>query len=166
MSGVIEGNGKKCFEFAKKNNLEGIIAKRKTSLYNGKRDEDWLKIKCYARQEFVICGYTVTEKNRDLSALILGYYEKNDLIYDGKVGTGFDEKTRKDLREKLDKITCQKSKLLNPPQVKANWVKPNWVCEIQYAELTKDKLLRQPSFIGLRSDKKAKDVSLEVASEN
>lgn len=154
--------GKESFEFAKKNNLEGIIAKKVSSVYSGKRNEDWLKIKCYLRQEFVIAGYTTTEKNKFLSSLILGYYDKEKFIYVGKVGTGFSDVLRKELRNKFQKYirkSCPFSE--NVKEENATWISPNFIAEIQYAELTKDNLLRQPSFIGLRSDKKPKDVKLE-----
>ncbi len=156
-------NGKETFDFAKKNNLEGIIAKKKNSAYTGKRTDDWLKIKCYARQEFVIAGYTTSNKNTVLSALLLGYYKNKKLIYVGKVGTGFDEKERKDLVDTFQSSIAKDCFFSDKIKVNnAVWLKPKFVAEIQFAELTKDNLLRQPSFVGLRSDKKAKDVVLEV----
>ncbi len=156
-------NGKESFDFAKKNNLEGIVAKKKNSVYHGKRTDDWLKIKCYSRQEFVIAGFTTSEKNTVLSALLLGYYKNKKLIYAGKVGTGFSEKDRKDLVKTFQTAVAKDCPFSE--QIKSNfvvWLKPKFVAEIQFAELTKDNLLRQPSFVGLRSDKKAKDVVLEV----
>lgn len=156
-------NGKETFDFAKKNNLEGIIAKKKNSVYTGKRTDDWLKIKCYARQEFVIAGYTTSDKNSVLSALLLGYYKNKKLVYAGKVGTGFDEKDRKDLVDAFQNSIAKDCTFSDKIKVNnAVWLKPKFVAEIQYAEFTKDNLLRQPSFVGLRSDKKAKDVVLEV----
>ncbi|MGN1208102.1 MAG: DNA polymerase ligase N-terminal domain-containing protein [Christensenellales bacterium] len=75
----VKDNGKKVFAFAKKNNLEGIVAKNVLSTYNGKRDKDWLKIKCYHEQEFVIVGFKTTEKNKKLSAIFVGYYDSKDI---------------------------------------------------------------------------------------
>ena len=156
-------NGKETFDFAKKNNLEGIIAKKKNSLYAGKRTDDWLKIKCYARQEFVIAGYTTSDKNTVLSALLLGYYKNKKLVYAGKVGTGFDEKDRKDLVDAFQSSIAKDCPFTDKIKVNnAVWLKAKFVAEIQFAEFTKDNLLRQPSFVGLRPDKKAKDVILEV----
>lgn len=159
-------NGKECFNLAKEKQLEGIMAKNIDSLYSGTRTKDWLKIKCYLRQEFVVIGYTTTEKNKNLSALLLGYYNKKDLIYIGKVGTGFDDTKRKELNSKFKKYERKTSPLKEDIKLKnVTWLEPKFVAEIQYAEITKDKLLRQPSFIGLRTDKKAEDVKLEVADE-
>lgn len=154
--------GKETFLFAKENNLEGIIAKKKQSKYIGKRTEDWLKIKCYCRQEFVIAGYTTSAKNQILSAIILGYYDKNKLIYVGKVGTGYSDKDKSDLVETFKKYTttkCPFSKDLTQKNIV--WLKPKFVAEIQFAELTKENLLRQPSFIALREDKDIKEIVLE-----
>ncbi|MBR4999174.1 MAG: non-homologous end-joining DNA ligase, partial [Clostridia bacterium] len=156
-------NGKETFDFAKKNNLEGIIAKKKNSVYTGKRTDDWLKVKCYARQEFVIAGYTTSDKNTILSALLLGYYKNKKLVYAGKVGTGFDEKDRKSLVDAFQSSIVTACPFADNIKVNnAVWLKPKFVAEIQFAEFTKDNLLRQPSFVGLRSDKKSKDVVLEV----
>ena len=156
-------DGKETFDFAKQNNLEGIIAKKKISVYTGKRTDDWLKIKCYARQEFVIAGYTTSDKNTVLSALLLGYYKNKKLVYAGKVGTGFDKKARKDLVATFKSSIAKESPFSDKIKVNnAVWLKPKFVAEIQFAEFTLDNLLRQPSFVGLRPDKNAKDVVLEV----
>ncbi len=161
-SNHILAKGKECFNFAKEHNLEGIMAKKINSPYIGKRTDDWLKIKCYLRQEFVICGFSTSAKNPVLSALILGYFNGKNLIYAGKVGTGFDEKEKQLLTSTLSKIKQENENFSRKFKEKIIWVKPKLVAEIQFAELTRDKILRQPSFIGLREDKKAKDVHLEV----
>lgn len=154
--------GKESFEFAKKNNLEGIIAKNLSSCYSGARGEDWLKIKCYHRQEFVICGFLTSEKNEVLSALIVGYYNGRQLTYAGKVGTGFSEKAKEELVKEFNKIVQDKCPFKeNLKFSNATWLKPSLVCEVQFAEFTKDNLLRQPSFLGLRKDKSARDIVLE-----
>lgn len=156
------GKGKESFMLAKENNLEGIVAKKKQSKYVGKRTDDWLKIKCYHRQEFIIAGYTTSEKNNIISALILGYYKNNKLVYVGKVGTGFSEKDKKDLVNIFSEYIKTSCPFYNKLKIEnAVWLKPKFVAEIQFAELTKDKLLRQPSFIALRNDKNVKDVVLE-----
>ena len=159
--------GLESFKFAKENNLEGIIAKKKDAPYIEKRSSDWLKIKCYLRQEFIIVGFITTEKNKMLSALVLGYYDSNKkLQYVGKVGTGFNEKQRSELNEKFNKIRRKTSPLKEEVNLKnINWLTPKYVCEIKFAEFTKDKLLRQPSFISLRNDKNPKEVILEFNNE-
>lgn len=158
--------GKQTFDFAKKNNLEGVIAKNINSQYLGKRTQDWLKIKCYLRQEFVVAGYTKTEKNNIISALLLGYYKDNSLIYVGKVGTGLSEVDKKELSSMFKNQTtkiCPFSKNISIKN--AIWLKPKFIAEIQYAELTKERLLRQPSFIGIRTDKKPAQITLEIVNE-
>ncbi|MGN0961109.1 MAG: non-homologous end-joining DNA ligase [Christensenellales bacterium] len=155
--------GKETFDFAKTNNLEGVVAKKISSKYSGQRNDDWLKIKCYLRQEFVIIGYTTTSKNELLSALLLGYYKDNKLTFIGKVGTGFTESLRKELHSIFQNHIRKTSPLSNEIKEKnVTWLTPKFVAEIQYAELTKDRLLRQPSFIGLRNDKKPKEITLEI----
>ncbi len=159
----IWGNGKRCFEFAKEHNLEGIMAKKVDSTYEQRRSLSWLKIKCYRRQEFVVLGYQVTDKNPELSALLVGYYEGDELIFAGKVGTGFDQSLRKSLKNKLDKLKQNSSpaNFAKSVKEKAILVKPSLVAEIQFAEFTPDGLLRQPSFISLREDKDPKAVVRE-----
>lgn len=155
-------DAKASYNFAKENNLEGIVAKKKNSKYIGKRTLDWLKIKCVLRQEFVIAGYTTTTKNQVLSALILGYYKSGELKYVGKVGTGLGEKNKKELVLKFKQIIRKTSPFKQSIKEKnVTWLTPKFVVEIKFAELTHDKLLRQPSFVSLRLDKKAKDVKLE-----
>lgn len=154
-------NGKKCLEFAKYNNLEGVVAKKSSSIYKGDRVEDWLKIKCSNRQEFVIGGYTTTTQNPILSALYLGYYKDDELVFVGKVGTGFTEKTRKELVKIMKPLIRKTCPFANFEDKNAIWLSPKLVAEIQYNELTAAKILRQPSFLGLRTDKNAKKVVLE-----
>ena len=159
----IVNKGKQCFAFAKKQRLEGVVAKKTNSKYIGCRSEDWLKIKCYKRQEFVIGGFETNEKNVYLSAIYVGYYEDKRLVFVGKVGTGFDDKEKIALNKKFSKIAIKKcpfDKNFNKNN-QITWISPKFVAEIQYAELTKDRVLRQPSFIGLREDKDAKSVVLE-----
>ena len=155
--------GKESFALAKKLNLEGIVAKNLNSLYDGQRNEDWQKIKCYKKQEFVIGGFETSDKKQELSAILLGAYNKGLLIFYGKVGTGFDDEERKNLRKKFDKIVVKNSPFDNLPNLKrVIFVKPKLVAEIKFAELTKEKIIRQGAFMGLREDKDAKDVVLEV----
>lgn len=162
-SEYVLGKGSQSFNLAKKLNLEGIVAKKVDSLYTGTRNGDWLKIKCYNRQEFVIGGFTTTEKNKKLSAILVGYYDNKKLIYVGKVGTGFTQTLREDLNKMLSKIIIKNSPFYHDNIKEKNiaFLSPKYIAEIQYQELTKEGLLRQPSFVGLRDDKKPNQVVLE-----
>ena len=167
LSDYVLGNGKQVFNFAKKNNLEGIVAKNLNSVYNFKRDKDWLKIKCYLRQEFVIIGYSTTEKNQKLSAIFVGFYENENLVFAGKVGTGFSDRTREELNKKFVKLKTNNLDIINKQVIDKNivFVKPKLVCEVQFAGVTSNNVLRQASFVGLRIDKNAKDVFWEAKNK-
>lgn len=162
------GNGKDFFEAAAKKGLEGIVGKRIDSSYDGNRDGSWIKIKCYKRQEFVIGGYTVSERKKGgIAALLLGYYEGKKLIYAGRAGTGIGERAAEELKRKFYGAETGKCPFSNEPDgtesENVRYVEPKLVAEIQYAERTKENLLRQASFKGLRFDKKPKEVVLEQA---
>ncbi|MBO5394670.1 MAG: non-homologous end-joining DNA ligase [Clostridia bacterium] len=168
-SNHVEGKGQQSFSFAKKMGLEGIVAKKKDSFYSESRSNDWIKIKCYKRQEFVIGGYTVSSANNLISSILVGYYKNDKFLFAGKVGTGFNATTKQNLRKKLDKIQTSKCPFYNSLSISNKscvFVKPQVVAEIQYAEFTKTNVLRQPSYIGLREDKAAKDVVLEESHED
>lgn len=160
-SGHVIGHGKESFAYAFEMGMEGIIAKQINSTYQEKRSTDWLKIKCYQRQEFIVLGYIVSSKNPDLSALFVGYYQNQQIVYAGKVGTGFTETQRKELRKMLHQIEVKKPVIPSSKEKNVHWVKPKKVVEVQFAEWTKQHLLRQASFIGIREDKNAKDVTFE-----
>lgn len=164
-SNFVLNKGKESFKLAKKLNLEGVVAKDIESKYSGNRNGDWLKIKCYLRQEFVIGGYTVTDKNKNLSSILVGYYNRKKLIYVGKVGTGFTDEQKILLSKKFKKLKSDNSYFKEEINEKDKifYLKPELIAEIQYVELTKDKLLRQPSFIGLREDKEAQSIRLELS---
>lgn len=165
-SSFVNQNGKECFNLAKKLGLEGIVAKDINSVYNQGRSDKWLKIKCYKRQEFVIGGFTKSEKNSILSALLVGFYDGDEFKYVGKVGTGFSEELKKDLTKKFKPLIQNASSFLNPPKENnVTWLKPKFIAEVQFAELTKDNLLRQASFIGLREDKLPTEVNLEISKK-
>ncbi len=161
--------GKQLFAYAQKYHLEGIMGKKMDSSYHGHRSEDWIKIKCYHRQEFVIGGYTFSEKkDRPIKALLLGVYENKQLQYVGKVGTGLSQKMQKDFLQRLKEVKGTKnyfSKAIKSKE-KIVFLKPKYMAEVQFAEWTKEGLLRQASFKGLREDKKVKDVFLEQDSSN
>jgi bifunctional non-homologous end joining protein LigD len=145
--------------------MEGIIAKRKDSLYRpGKRTPDWLKIKARLQQEFVVGGFTAPKGSRKhLGAVVLGVYTNGKLRHYGYAGSGFSEKGLKDAIEKMKPLFTDKCPFVNPPNIKEKiqWVRPGLVCEVEYAELTADEQLRQTTFLGWRDDKKAKEVVLE-----
>lgn len=160
-------NGLPFFKEACKKGLEGIMAKNAEAPYQTKRSRDWLKFKCVAEQELVIGGYTDPQGSRsNFGALLVGYYHNNKLYYAGKVGTGFDENTLQELGKKLKKIEQTKCPFTHDdslPKTKVHWVKPQLVAQIGFEEWTKGNKLRQPRYMGLRMDKKAKAVAQEVA---
>ena len=165
----IKGNGAAFFEAACAAGLEGIVGKRADSAYSGARNGDWIKLKCDTRQEFVIGGYTLTDKRAGgVSALLLGAYAGRALIYVGRAGTGFSARGSKELEEKFDHIKRTASPFMKPPKARANetitWLEPVLAAEIKFAEWTGDRLLRQASFKGLRADKNTKDITLEGAA--
>lgn len=157
--------GEKLYAQACRKGWEGIIAKRAASTYVHSRSRDWLKFKCVNQQELVIGGYTDPGGSRiGFGALLLGYYEKDELRYAGKVGTGFDEQTLKELGNKLESITrndCPFDEIPDAAGSKVHWVKPTLVVEIGFTEWTGDNRLRHPRFLGLRHDKPASKVVRE-----
>lgn len=168
--------GTEFFELADKMGLEGIIAKKNDSTYTPNlRSKQWLKIKTEKQQEAVISGYTKNENtSKKISALLMGVYEDNELIFIGPVGTGFDSKMQTELLQKLKPLVTEKCPFKevpdynkpsrfrpNPPKAKVTWVKPKLVAEVTYRASTNDGSMRHPSFKGLREDKSAKDVVRE-----
>ncbi|WP_285008176.1 DNA ligase D [Pedobacter faecalis] len=177
LSKVFKAKGTEFFNAAQRMGLEGIIAKKADSLYSvNNRSKEWLKIKVQKRQEVVIAGYTKNEDTPKLfSSLLLGVYEDGVLRYAGKVGTGFNDKTQKQMMASFKPLITDKSPFNeipdvnkpsrfrpNPPKAKATWLKPELVCEVAFTEVTSDGVFRHPSFEGMRIDKKATDVGLEV----
>ena len=161
----VEAEGKALFQLTKNKGMEGIIAKRKDSIYRpGKRTSDWLKIKARLQQEFVVGGFTAPKGSRKhLGAVVLGAYTNGELHHYGYAGSGFSEKGLKDAVKKMKPLSTEKCPFVNPPNIKEKiqWVRPKLVCEVEYAELTADDQLRQTAFLGWRDDKKAKEVVLE-----
>ena len=166
----VKEKGKKFFAEVKKKKLEGIMAKKLDSKYEiGKRSKDWLKIKSLKTLDCVICGYTTgTGKRGELfGSLITATYYKGKLKYMGKVGTGFTEEELKQMLKQLEKIKTEKSPfkeavdLRLPPERKPIWVKPKYVCEVRFMNLSKDLVMRAPAFMRLRFDKPSDECNLE-----
>lgn len=159
------GDGSVVFQNACDLDLEGIISKKITSHYLEKRTKEWLKIKCTQRQEFVIGGFTDPKSSREhFGALLLGYYEGKDLIYCGKVGTGFTQNSLRELSVILKKHEQRKMPFVHYPEKNTrhiHWLQPTLVAEIEFLSITSEGLLRHPSFKGLRMDKRATAVNLE-----
>jgi DNA ligase D-like protein (predicted ligase) len=148
--------------------LEGIIGKRAQSTYRSARSREWLKFKCIAEQELVIGGFTAPKGSRtDFGALLVGYYEDGELRYAGKVGTGFDQRTLRDLGARLRGLESAASPFadeVKPRPAGLRWVRPELVAQIAFGEWTRDGRLRQPRYLGLREDKLAGDVVRERPS--
>ncbi len=164
----VMGKGKDFFKVALKGGLEGIMAKRCDSIYEaGSRTEDWVKIKVAKRQEVVIAGYTQPRKTRKFfGSLLLGVYDGNDLVYIGHTGSGFNAKSLEEIYKKLQPLIIPSSPFSEKTKTNmpATWVKPTLVCEIKFTEWTSDQMARHPIFMGLRSDKKATDVTFEKST--
>ncbi len=161
----VEGEGISFFKLAIEQGLEGIIAKRKDSLYElNRRSGDWLKIKGNLRQEVVIAGFTEPRNSRNhFGALLLGVYEGKELIYVGHTGSGFNHQSLEDVYKKLLPLVIKDCPFQKEPKVNmpATWVEPKLVCEIKFTEWTKEGVARHPIFMGLREDKKPEQVHFE-----
>lgn len=153
-------DGEKALATARAKGWEGIIAKLATSPYEpGVRSRAWLKVKVRGESEFVIGGYTPPQGSRaELGALLVGLYDRGKLRFTGKVGTGYTQETLRDLGAQLKRLRTDDCPFDPPPRIKdAVWVKPRLVAQIAYAEWTADGKLRQPAFLGLRTDKKPEE---------
>jgi bifunctional non-homologous end joining protein LigD len=177
LSENFETSATEFIEAAKKIGLEGVIAKKADSIYiYGSRTLDWLKIKANQRQEVVIGGFTKnTGSSKTFSSLLVGVFEKGKLHYTGKIGTGFTVKLQQELKKKFEPLITDEIPFVeepdvnkpsrfrpNPPKAAATWLRPELVCEVSYAEITADGVMRHPSFEGMREDKNAKDVKREI----
>jgi bifunctional non-homologous end joining protein LigD len=169
-------SGIEFFKSAKKIGLEGIMAKKSDSFYSpGERTDNWLKIKANKRQEMVIGGFTKNEDtSKSFSSLLVGVFEKKVFTYKGKIGTGFSDTVQKDLLrqfkplivktspfEKMPDVNKSSRFRPDPPHAIATWLKPRLVCEVSFAEMTRDGVMRHPSFEGMREDKNAKNIIME-----
>lgn len=144
---------------------EGVIAKRLGTPYEHRRSPHWLKMKCEATQELVVGGFTDPQGSRvGLGALLVGYYEGDDFVFAGKIGTGFDRKLLLELRKRLDGLEIAKTpftKAKGLPRLRAHWVRPEIVVQVAFIEWTVHDKLRHPRLIAVRYDKAARDVVRE-----
>src|SRR5262245_2370623 len=155
----------KPWERASAEGWEGVIAKRKDSIYEHRRSPHWLKMKCENAQEFAVGGFTDPRGSRvGLGALLVGYYEGDDFAFAGKIGTGFDTKLLRELRARLEPL-----EIPAPPFTKgkglpraAHWVRPEVVVQAGFIEWTVHGKLRHPRLLGVRFDKSARDVVREL----
>jgi bifunctional non-homologous end joining protein LigD len=178
-SGAIGGDAKRLLDEVKRRGLEGIIGKQRDSVYEpGRRGGAWIKLKCVSEQEFVIGGYTPPQGSRKyFGAILVGYYENKKLVFAGKVGTGFTAKSLSALYKKFQKEARDDCPFVDLPSKqngqwvqditpsmmrKMRWLNPVFVCQIKFAEWTRDKKLRAPVFLGLREDKKPSEVVRET----
>lgn len=147
---------------------EGVIAKRRGSRYEHRRSPQWLKMKCEASQELVVGGFTDPQGARvGLGALLVGYFDADDLVFAGKVGTGFDTKLLLELRGRLDALEIPASpftRAIGLPRIRAHWVTPEVVVQVAFIEWTVHGKLRHPRLLGVRYDKAAREVVKETPS--
>jgi bifunctional non-homologous end joining protein LigD len=145
---------------------EGVIAKRRDSVYEHRRSPHWLKMKCEASQELVVGGFTDPQGARvGLGALLVGYFEGDDFVFAGKIGTGFNTKMLLELRARLDTLEIPSSpftKAKGLPRLRAHWVRPEIVVQVAFIEWTVNDKLRHPRLLGVRTDKAARDVVREL----
>jgi bifunctional non-homologous end joining protein LigD len=161
----IDATGDEVSQRASELGVEGVVSKQRHRPYRSGRSTEWVKSKPQARQELVIVGFTLPKKGGPgIGALVVGYYDKGQLIYAGRVGTGFDRETSLDLRERVEPLRVPKPLVEQAPREMRRgviWVKPELVCEVAFLSWTRDNVLRHPSFQGLREDKSPKDVVRE-----
>ena len=153
------------WERARREGWEGVIAKRRGSPYEHRRSKLWLKMKCEASQELVVGGFTDPQGSRvGLGALLVGYFDGDDFVFAGKIGTGFNTKLLLDLRKRLDAIEIPAApftKAVGLPRLRAHWTKPQIVVQVSFIEWTVHGKLRHPRLIGVRFDKRPRDVVRE-----
>jgi bifunctional non-homologous end joining protein LigD len=155
----------KPWERACREGWEGVIAKRRDSTYEHRRSPHWLKMKCEASQELVVGGFTDPQGARvGLGALLVGYFDEDDFVFAGKIGTGFDTKLLLDLRGRLDALEIPNSPFTRAkglPRLGAHWVRPEIVVQVAFIEWTVHGKLRHPRLLAVRFDKPARDVVRE-----
>ncbi len=174
---VAELHADSAWKRAKKEGWEGVIAKRRGSIYEQRRSRNWLKMKCELAQEFVVGGFTDPQgKRAGLGALLVGYYERgssaivsegsaiDDFVFAGKIGTGFNNELLLDLRHKLDALEILKppfTRAVGLPRLRAHWVQPKIVVQVGFIQWTVHGKLRHPRLLRVRTDKDPRDVVRE-----
>jgi bifunctional non-homologous end joining protein LigD len=155
-------NGLTAYSIAKRRGFEGMVAKDSAAPYEERRSRKWLKVKVHQEEEFVVGGFTAPAGARKhLGALLLGAYRGNDLVFVGKVGTGFSQETLAALAKSLRPLTRSSPPFVDPPREKnVAWLEPRLVAQIAFQEWTADQKLRQPVFLGLRDDKEPSEAVL------
>jgi bifunctional non-homologous end joining protein LigD len=142
------------WERAQTEGWEGVIAKRRDSVYEHRRSKAWLKMKCELKQDFIVGGFTDPQGKRvGLGALLVGHYEGEDFSFAGKIGTGFDTKLLLELRSKLDRLEIAKppfTKAVGLPRLRAHWVKPEIIVEVGFIEWTAHGKLRHPRLLSVK----------------
>jgi len=158
--------GRRPWELAAREGWEGVVAKRRGSPYEHRRSPHWLKMKCEATQELVVGGFTDPQGRRvGLGALLVGYFERDDFVFAGKVGTGFDTKLLRELRSRLDALEVTSAPFTRGaglPRVRGHWVRPEIVVQVAFIEWTVHGKLRHPRLLGVRPDKPAREVVRET----
>jgi len=165
LSRRLPSNGLAAYRAAKRRGFEGLVAKDESSRYEERRSRAWLKVKVHQEEELVVAGYTPPKgSRRHLGALLLGAYRGQDLVFVGKVGTGFDAAGLAALARRLRPLVRVRPAFANPPRERdAVWVAPTLVAQVAFQEWTADARLRQPVYLGLRDDKKPRDCRLPAA---
>jgi bifunctional non-homologous end joining protein LigD len=162
---VLTGTFRKLYDAACRSGAEGLIGKNASSRYESGRSGEWVKLKCLNEQEFVVLGWTDPKGSREeFGALLLGYYDQGVLRYAGRVGTGFDALALHRLKKLLLPMSAQRSALSDVSSIKTDdvhWVKPSLVVQVGFSEWTRDGILRHPRYVGIREDKKAREVVRE-----
>ncbi|MCA1585135.1 MAG: ATP-dependent DNA ligase [Acidobacteria bacterium] len=154
------------WERACREGWEGVVAKRRDSRYEHRRSPHWLKMKCETSQDLVVGGFTDPQGTRvGLGALLVGYFEREDFVFAGKIGTGFDTKLLLNLRGRLDRLeipTSPFTRAAGLPRLRAHWVRPQIVVQVAFIEWTVHRKLRHPRLLGVRDDKAAGDVAKDM----
>ena len=166
LQGVLRLSGPRPWEHACREGWEGVVAKRRDSRYEHRRSPHWLKMKCEASQELVVGGFTDPQGSRvGFGALLVGYFEADQFVFAGKVGTGFDTELLLALRKRLDEMETPASpftKAVGLPRLRAHWVTPEIVVEVAFIQWTTHGKLRHGRFLRLRTDKPAREVVRET----
>ena len=158
-------NDESPWETAAAEGWEGVIAKKQGSLYEHRRSKNWLKMKCELAQEFVVGGFTDPQGQRvGLGALLIGYYENDDFVFAGKIGTGFDTELLLEMRSQLDQLEVPLTpftKAIGLPRIRAHWTRPEIVVQVGFIEWTGNGKLRHPRLLSVRDDKDPREVVRE-----